>query len=51
MRKCMCVYVRPGAAGLLIGVEYSRVGNSTCLHPASTIFTRIGVELVDVYGN
>ena len=27
--------VRPGAAGLLTGMEYSRVGSTTWVHPAS----------------
>ena len=44
-------YVRPGAAGLLTGVEHSRVGSSTWLCPTSFVSTRIGVELVDVQGN
>ena len=43
--------VRLGAAGLLIGVEYSRVGSSTWICPTSTITTRIAVGLVDVQGN
>ena len=43
--------VRPGAAGLLTGVECPRVGNSTWIRPASIVSTQIGVELVDVHGN
>ena len=43
--------VRPGAAGLLTGMEYSRVGSRTWLCPTSFVSTRIGVELVDVQGN
>ena len=39
------VIVRPGAAGLLTGVKYSRVGNSTWIHPTSTVTTRTAVEL------
>ena len=44
-------YVRLGVAGLLIGVEYSRVGSSTLVCPTSSVSTQIGVELVDVHGN
>ena len=44
-------YVRLGVAGLLIGVEYSRVGSSTWICPASIVSTRIGVELVGVHRN
>ena len=43
--------VRPGTAGLLTGVEYSRVGSSTWICPTSLVSTRIGVELVEVQGN
>ena len=43
--------VRPGAAGLLTGAEYSRVENSTWQCPTSFVPTRIGVELVDGSGN
>ena len=39
--------VRPGAAGLLTGMEYYRVGSSIWLCPTSFVSTRIGVELVD----
>ena len=44
-------YVRLGAAGLLTGMEYSRVGSSTWICPTSIVSTQIGVGLVDVYGN
>ena len=44
-------YVRLGVAGLLIGVEYSRVGSSTRVCPTPTVSTRIGVELVNVHRN
>ena len=37
--------VRPGAAGLLTGVEYSRVGNTAWGCPTSTVTTRTAVEL------
>ena len=43
--------VRPGAAGLLTGVEYSRVGSTTWVRPTSTITTRTSVELAYVQGN
>ena len=43
--------VRPGATGLLIRMEYSRVRSSTRLCPTSFVSTRIGVELVDGLGN
>ena len=45
------VVVRPGVVGLLMGVEYSRVGSSTWVCPTFTVSTRIGVELVGVLGN
>ena len=37
--------VRPGAAGLLTGVEYSRVGSTAWVHPAPSVTTRTSVEL------
>ena len=37
--------VRPGAAGLLTGVEYSRIGNTAWVRPTSTVTTRTAVEL------
>ena len=40
--------VRPGAAGLLIGVEYSRVRDSTWNTPYLLVTTRTAVGLVDV---
>ena len=40
--------VRPVAAGLLIGIEYSRVRDSSCMYLTSFVTTRIGVELVAV---
>ena len=43
--------VRPGVAGLLTGVEYSRVRDSAWMYLTSTVTTRIAVELVDVQGN
>jgi len=52
MRKALLeLAVRPGAAGLLTGVEYFRVGSSTWICPTSNVSTRIGVELVGVLGN
>ena len=40
--------VRPGAAGLLIGIEYSRVRDSSWMYFTSFVTTRIGVELAAV---
>jgi len=43
--------VRPRAAGLLIGIECSRVKDSAWMYLASFVTTRIGVELAEVQGN
>ena len=43
--------VRPEIAGLLIGAEYSRVGNNTWMYPTYIVSTRIAVELVEVQRN
>ena len=40
--------VRPGAAGLLIGIEYSRVRDRPWMYLTSFVTTRIGVELAAV---
>ena len=40
------IIVRPEAAGLLIGIEYSRVMDSSWMYLTSFVTTRIGVELV-----
>ena len=40
--------VRPGAAGLLIGIECSRVRDSSWMYLISLVTTRIGVELAAV---
>jgi hypothetical protein len=40
--------VRPGAAGLLIGIECSRVRDSLWMYLTSFVTTRIGVELAAV---
>ena len=40
--------VRPGAAGLLIGIEYSRVRDIIWMYLTSLVTTRIGLELVAV---
>ena len=40
--------VRPGAAGLLIGIECSRVRDSSWIYLISLVTTRIGVELAAV---
>src|SRR6185503_17974101 len=42
------VLVRPGAAGLLIGIECSRVRASLWMYLTSLVTTRIGVELAAV---
>ena len=42
--------VRPGAVGLLAGMEYSWVVSNSWVCPTSFISTRIGVELVDILG-
>ena len=42
------IYVRPGAVGLLIGIECSRVRNSSWMYLASFVTTQIGVELAAV---
>ena len=41
-------YVKPGAAGLLIGIEYSRVRDRPWMYLTSFVTTRIGVELAAV---
>ena len=43
--------VKPGAVGLLIGIECSRIRNSSWMYLTSIITTRIGVELVVVHEN
>ena len=40
--------VRPGAAGLFIGIECSRVWDSSWMYLTSLVTTRIGVELAAV---
>ena len=40
--------VRPGAAGLLIGTECSKVRDSSWMYLTSVVTTRIGVELAAV---
>ena len=40
--------VRPGAAGLVTGIECSRVRDSSWMYLTSFITTRIGVELAAV---
>ena len=42
--------VKPGATGLLTGVEYSRVNDSIWHVPYPLVITRLGVELVDIQG-
>ena len=43
--------VRLEAAGLLIGIEYSRVRDSAWIYLTSFVTIRIGVELARVQGN
>ena len=43
--------VRPGTAGLLIGIESSRVRDSSWMYHTSLVTTRIGVELAAIQGN
>jgi hypothetical protein len=43
--------VRPGAAGLLTGVEYSKVRDSAWMYLASLVTTRTTIGLVDLQGN
>ena len=43
--------VRPGATGLLIGVEYSGARDNTWNTPYYLVSTRAAVGLVDVQGN
>ena len=45
------VFVRPGAAGLLIDIQCSRVRNITWMYFTSLVTTRIGVELAAVQRN
>ena len=40
--------VRPRAAGLLIGIECSRVRDSSWMYLTSLVTTRIGIELAVV---
>ena len=40
--------VRPGAAGLLVGIKYSRVRDSSWMYLTSFVTTRIVIELVAV---
>ena len=47
----MIIFVRPGAAGLLIGIECSRVRDMTWKYLTSLVTTRIGVELAIVQEN
>ena len=43
-----CDGVRPGAAELLIGLEYSRVRDSSWMYLISYVTTRLGVELAAI---
>ena len=46
--KHVYVTVRPRAAGLLIGIECSRVKDSSWIYLISLVTTRIGVKLAAV---
>ena len=48
MITCKASRVRPGAAGLLIGTERSRVRDSSWMYLTSFVTTQIGVELAAV---
>ena len=50
MEKNKVYNVKPGATGLLTGVEYSRVKDSIWHVPYPLVITRLGVELVDIQG-
>jgi len=50
MEKKKVYNVKPGATGLLTGVEYSRVKDSICHVSYPLVITRLGVELVDIQG-
>ena len=43
--------VRPGAAGLLIGIKCFRISDSSWMYLTSLVTTRKGVELAAVQGN
>ena len=45
---CEKILVKPGAAGLLIGIECSRVRDSSWMYRTSLVTTRIGVKLAAV---
>ena len=47
-RKERTQSVRPGAAGLLIGIECFRVRDSSWMYLTSLVTTRIGIELAEV---
>ena len=40
--------VKPGTVGLFIGIEYSRVRDSSWMYLISLVTTRIGIELATV---
>ena len=45
LREFVLVFVRPGAAGLLIGIECSRVSDNSWMYLISFVTTRVGIEL------
>ena len=40
--------IRPGAVGLLIGIKYFRVRDSSWMYLTSLVTTRIGIELAAI---
>ena len=50
MEKNKVYNVKPGATGLLTGVEYSRVKDSIWHVSYPLVITRLGIELVDIQG-
>ena len=48
---CKAKFVRPGTAGLLTGIECSRVSDSSWMYFTSFVTTLIGVVLAAVQGN
>ena len=51
MEKNKVYNVKPGATGLLIGVDYSGVRDNTWYTPYYLVSTRATVELADVQEN
>ena len=45
LERAVTEHVRPGAAGLLISIDCSRVRDSSWMYLTSLVTTRIGIEL------